>query len=69
MAVALIALPFITSPLLHVTATVLVFVSFYLSGMNVRVTVPCYRHVRFCSCISVAIHTVCHVPVLAEIHA
>lgn len=44
-AVALIALPFITSPLLHVTATVLVFVSFYLSGMNVRVTV-CQLSVR-----------------------
>lgn len=38
-AVALIALPFSTSPLLHVAATVLVFVSFYLSGMNVRIAV------------------------------
>lgn len=38
-AVSLIALPFITSPLVHVTATVLVFVSFYLSGMNVRIAV------------------------------
>lgn len=38
-AVALIALPFSTSPILHVSATVLVFVSFYLSGMNVRIAV------------------------------
>lgn len=38
-AVALIALPFITSPIVHVIASVLVFVSFYLSGMNVRIAV------------------------------
>lgn len=38
-AVALIALPFITSPIVHVIAAVLVFVSFYLSGMNVRIAV------------------------------
>ena len=38
-ALALIALPFSTSPILHVIATVLVFVSFYLSGMNVRIAV------------------------------
>ena len=38
-AVALIALPFITSPIVHVIAAVLVFVAFYLSGMNVRIAV------------------------------
>lgn len=38
-ALALIALPFITSPIVHVIAAVLVFVSFYLSGMNVRIAV------------------------------
>lgn len=38
-AVALIALPFITSPIVHVIASVLVFVAFYLSGMNVRIAV------------------------------
>lgn len=38
-ALALVALPFITSPALHVAATVLVFVAFYLAGMNVRVAV------------------------------
>lgn len=36
-AMALIALPFITSPIVHVVGAVLVFVSFYLSGMNVRI--------------------------------
>lgn len=38
-AVALIALPFITSSIMHVIAAVLVFVSFYLSGMNVRIAI------------------------------
>ena len=38
-ALALVALPFITSPGLHVAATTLVFVAFYLTGMNARVSV------------------------------
>lgn len=38
-ALALVALPFITSPSLHVAAAVLVFVAFYLTGMNVRIAV------------------------------
>lgn len=38
-AAALIALPFITSPWIHGIASVLVFMAFYLSGMNVRIIV------------------------------
>ena len=38
-AAALIALPFITSPWVHGIASILVFVAFYLSGMNVRIIV------------------------------
>lgn len=38
-ALALVALPFINSPELHVAAAVLVFTAFYLTGMNVRVAV------------------------------
>ncbi|WP_087881564.1 helix-turn-helix transcriptional regulator [Arabiibacter massiliensis] len=38
-ALALVALPFITSPALHMAATVLVFTAFYLAGMNVRIAV------------------------------
>ncbi|MEG1167476.1 MAG: LuxR C-terminal-related transcriptional regulator [Gordonibacter sp.] len=36
-AVALIALPFITSQALHIAAAVLVFVAYYLSSMNLRI--------------------------------
>ena len=38
-AIALVALPFVTSPAAHIAATVLVFVAFYLSCMNVRIIV------------------------------
>lgn len=38
-ALALVALPFIQSPALHIAASVLVFVAFYLTGINVRVVV------------------------------
>ncbi|OUO92481.1 helix-turn-helix transcriptional regulator [Gordonibacter sp. An230] len=38
-ALALVALPFITSPELHVIATTLVFMAFYLTGMNARISV------------------------------
>lgn len=36
-ALALVALPFIETPVLHVGTSVLVFVAFYLTGINVRV--------------------------------
>lgn len=38
-ALALVALPFMESPALHMAASVLVFVAFYLTGINVRVIV------------------------------
>lgn len=38
-AIALIALPFITSPALHLAANVLVFVAYYLSGINARIII------------------------------
>ncbi len=38
-AVALIALPFITSQALHIAAAVLVFVAYYLSSMNLRIII------------------------------
>lgn len=38
-ALALVALPFIQSPALHIAASVLVFMAFYLTGINVRVIV------------------------------
>ena len=38
-ALSLVALPFIESPLMHTAATVLVFAAFYLTGINIRTTV------------------------------
>lgn len=38
-AATLVVLPFIQAPLLHVVASALVFVAFYLTGINVRVVV------------------------------
>lgn len=38
-AVALVALPFITSQALHIAAAVLVFVAYYLSSMNLRIII------------------------------
>ena len=38
-ALTLVALPFIEAPALHVGASILVFVAFYLTGINVRVIV------------------------------
>lgn len=38
-AIALVALPFITSQALHIAAAILVFVAYYLSSMNVRIII------------------------------
>ncbi len=38
-ALSLVALPFIESPLMHTVATVLVFAAYYLTGINIRTTV------------------------------
>jgi len=38
-AIALIALPFITSPLIHIAASLLVFISYYISSINIRIIV------------------------------
>ena len=38
-AVALVAMPFVTSPLLHILSTTFVFVAYYLSSINVRIII------------------------------